>query len=72
MSETKTIKGVEITNFTCFDLKTENKPKAYQYPGIHGLTVYIKDNLAASCQLITNEDLQCNSVIWIKYIVILY
>ena len=66
MSETKSKKGVKITNFTCFDLEIENKPKTYPYPGIHGLTVYIKDNLAASCHLITSEDFLCSSVIWIK------
>ena len=66
MSETKSKKGVKITNFTCFDLEIENKPKTYPYHGIHGVTVYIKDKLAASCHLITSEDFLCSSVIGIK------
>ena len=69
MSETKTKKGVPITNYTCFDLdpvKKTDKHKLPKYPGIHGLTVYIKDYLAVNCQLVNNEELQCKSVIWIK------
>ena len=66
VSETRAKEGVQVTNFTCFDLNFDCKPIKYQYPGIHGLTVYIRDNLAANCYLITNEDFQCKSVIWVK------
>ena len=46
--------------------KEKNKEVSYRYPGIHGLTVYIRDILAASCRLITNDDFLCSSVMWIQ------
>ena len=56
MTETKCKKGVKITDFTCFDLKWENETDiSYKYPGIHELSVYIKDTLATSCKIISNE-----------------
>ena len=67
MYETKCKKGLQITDFTCFDLKWENETGiSYKYPGIHGLSVYIKDTLATSCQIISNESFACKSVLWIK------
>ena len=73
MSETKSKQGVPITNYTCFeldyssfDLASENKTRRFKYPGIHGLTIYIKDKLAVNCQLINNEDFLCRSVIFVK------
>ena len=63
VSESKMKKGVEIDEFTVFDL--ENKTQNYLLPGIHGLHVYIKNYIANKCVQIT-ENLQCNLVIWIK------
>ena len=65
MSETKTIKGIEIPNFTSFDLDIKNKPKSYIYPAMHGLTVYINNKFATNCTQLNNPDFSCNSVIWI-------
>ena len=65
MSETKAKKGVEIDNFTSFDLDIKTKPRSYPYPGIHDLTVYIDNKLAINCSQLKDPDFSCNSVIWI-------
>ena len=70
LSETKCKKGVPIPNYTCFDLGCEdiqNKNKGNKrLPGTHGLTVYIKDSLAAKCKLINDDDFRSNNVIWVN------
>ena len=63
VSESKIENGVEIDDFTVFNL--ENKTQNYPLPGIHGLHVYITNHIANKCVQIT-ENLHCNLVIWIK------
>ena len=70
LSETKCKKGVPIPNYTCFDLGAEDiqnqKKGNKRLPGTHGLTVYIKDNLATKCKLINDDDFRSNNVIWVN------
>ena len=62
--ETKVAKGTDIDNFTVFNLET--KPKHFRLPGVHGLSVYISNQLASLCTQINEPDFDCNSVLWIK------
>ena len=62
--ETKVAKGIDIANFTVFNIKT--KPENFRLPGVHGLSVYISDQLAGLCTQINEPDFDCNSVLWIK------
>ena len=64
VSESKMKNGVEIDEFTVFNL--ENKTQNYPLPGIHGLHVYIANHIANKCVQITENNLHCNLVIWIK------
>ena len=64
VSESKVKNGVEIDDFTVFNL--ENKTRNYPLPGIHGLHVYISNHLADLCIQISDNNLCCNLVIWIK------
>ena len=64
VSESKVKEGIEIDNFTTFNL--ENRTKNYRLPGIHGLHVYIANPLAEKCTQIPDNDFYCNLVIWIK------
>ena len=62
--ETKLAKGTEIENFTVFDL--DRKPSKYRLPGIHGLSVYVSDQLAGLCTRINEPEFECDTVLWIK------
>ena len=62
--ETKVAKGTEIDNFTVFDLET--KPKEYRLPGVHGLSVYVSNQLSELCTRINEPEFGCDSVLWIK------
>ena len=64
VSESKVKNGVEIDDFTVFNL--ENRTQNYPLPGIHGLHVYISNHLADLCFQISDNNLCCNLVIWIK------
>ena len=64
VSESKSKDGVEIENFTIFNL--ENRTEDYRLPGIHGLHVYVKNPLADKCIQIPDNNFRCNLVIWIK------
>ena len=64
VSESKVKNGVRIDDFTVFNL--ENKTRNYPLPGIHGLHVYISNHLADLCIQISDNNLCCNLVIWIK------
>ena len=64
VSETKVKNGVDIDNFTVFNL--ENRTQNYPLPGIHGLNVYISNHIANLCVQISDNNLYCNLVIWIK------
>ena len=64
VSESKVKSGVDIEGFTIFNL--ENRTQNYPLPGIHGLHVYISDHIANLCVQISDNNLYCNLVIWIK------
>ena len=45
--ETKVANGTIINNFTVFDF--EKTPDDYRLPGIHGLSVYVSEQLSELC-----------------------
>ena len=64
LTETKTSKGIEIDNYTVFNL--EKKTDSYAYAGIHGLQVYINDRIANQCYQINDKDFTCEPVLWVN------
>ena len=63
VTESKLAKGKTIENYKAFNLK---KSKKYPKPGVHGLQVYIKKDVARNCYQIENNDFLCEPVLWIK------
>ena len=64
LSESKSRLGIEIDGFTVFNL--ENRTEDYPLPGIHGLQVYISNDIADSCAQIHDNNFECNLVIWVR------
>ena len=64
VSESKSKTGINIDDFTIFNL--ENKTEDFPLPGIYGLQVYVKNHIANLCVQISDNNLCCNLVIWIK------
>ena len=65
VTESRTSVGDPINNYTVFNM--ENKPKKKcQYPGIHGIQVYISDRIASLCSIINDINFACRSVLWIN------
>ena len=64
LSESKSRLGIEIDGFTVFNL--ENRTEDYPLPGIHGLQVYISNDIADSCAQIHDNNFECNLVVWVR------
>ena len=64
VSETRTNEGPRLVNYMVINL--ENKPEHYPLPGIHGINIYIKNNLYSMCKPINIENKNCDSVIWVN------
>ena len=73
VTESRTRVGDPVNNYKVFNMennpkkKCQNKPKKKrQYPGIHGIQVYIIDRLASLCSIINDINFACHAALWIN------
>ena len=64
LSETKTDEINLLNNFITYNAKKVSEK--HRYSGVHGLQIYIREELSANCTLLQDKDLQSNFIMWVK------